>query len=53
MCPSQATAGGFVQLNTLANYVQQAFSTESLSSWCQNGGCMIYYFLTTSLPSSS
>lgn len=50
--PSQATNGGFIDLTTLAQYFQQAYSTKELCAWCAHGGAMIYYFSTTSLPTS-
>ena len=37
-------SGGYIDLVTLAGYVQQAFKNPSLSGWAKNGGCMIWYY---------
>ena len=48
--PAQGTAGGYVPLLTLAQYFQEAYQTPSLAAWCKEGGAMIYYYSTTSIP---
>lgn len=50
--PAQGTAGGYVPLATLSGIFEQAYGTPSLASWCSMGGAMIYYYSTTSIPSS-
>lgn len=48
--PAQGTAGGYIPLSTLTQIFQEAYQTPSLSAWCAQGGAMIYYYSTTSIP---